>query len=270
MARWVPVWTLAVLLPATSAAQSRDDAIRMLLSGEYQRAAQTLRPLAEDPAGPDPGAQFLLAILYDFGHGVPRNVMRACGLYRQAAAARGPFSETAQTLGRMLLEDSPVPESMCSAGPWHDLPEASFTLGPNHSVRYTGDAIVVRYQDAERRIATGNLPGVVPLPVQYTPLDVTQPVRERRHFFQAFFWSPDNPSAPAAWELIWGISEVVGAEFVHGTFVRNVVTVAAPRPPTGLDLASLASLRIRAGGEVEWVTAGPDGKRGIVPRKDRQ
>jgi TPR repeat protein len=30
---------------------------------------------------PDPLAQFFMAMLYEGGHGVPRDTIRACGLY---------------------------------------------------------------------------------------------------------------------------------------------------------------------------------------------
>jgi hypothetical protein len=271
MWRWVPACTLFLLVPCTAAAQgSRDEAIRLLVAGDYQRAAQALRPLAEDSTNGDPAAQFLLALLYDTGQGVPRNVMGACGLYR-AAAAGGPFRQTAGELGRMLHEDSPIPERLCSVGPWHDRPAASFTLGPNHSVQYSSNTIVVRYQDAERRIVTGDLPGTVPLPVRYTPLDVTHPFRERRHFVQSFSWVPDNPASPASWTLTWGVVEIVGVELVHGAVERNVLMVAGAQRPTTTDVASLVRVYVNSSGEAEWtVTSGPNARSGILPRREQR
>ena len=116
---------------------------------------------------------------------------------------------------------------------------------------------------------TGNLPGVIQLPSLYTPLDVTHPVRERRHFLQSFWWSPDNPTAPASWELIWGLGEVVGAEFVHVTFARNVVTVAGAKPPADSNLGRLVRVHVGATGEPEWVIAGgPNARSAIVPRRE--
>lgn len=269
MGRWVRACSFFLLVPCAAAAQpSRDEAIRLLVAGDYQHAAEVLRPLADDPVKPDPAAQFLMAILYDTGRGVPRNVMRACGLYRQAAA-HGPFTQTAAELGRMLHEDSPVPEEMCSAAPAHELPDASFTLGPNHSVHYTSNSIVVRYQGDERRIMTGNLPGVVPLPVRYTPLDVTRPVRERRHFIQSFFWMPDRAEAPTSWALTWGISEIVGVEFVHGTFEKDVITVAGSQPPTGTDLGKVLRVHVSTNGEAAWVVvSGSNPRSGILSRRE--
>lgn len=271
MRLWLAVCALLLFVPCAASAQaSRDEAIRLLLAGDYQKAAQALRPLAEDPSTPDSSAQFLLALLYDFGTGVPRNVPRACGLYRQAAGANGPFMGIAALLRQMLQEDSPIPEQLCSPGPWHDQPEASFTLAPDHSVQYTANAIVVRYRGEERRIGTGTFPGMIPLPVIYTPLDVTNPVNERRHFFQSFVWSPDNAAAPAEWELIWGLSEVVGTELVAVTFVRNLLNTTGAKPPANLDLRSLAHIRVGAGGEPEWATTGPNARSAIVPRRERK
>lgn len=271
MRRSLQVCALVLLAPGTVAAQaSRDDAIRMVLAGDYQRAEQALRLLAEDPAKPDPSAQFFLAMLYDTGAGVPRMVMRACGLYRQAAGANGPFTHTAAELGRMLHEDSPVPEQMCSAGPWHELPEALFTLGVNHTVQFTRNSLVLRHEGTEKRVMTGTLPGVITLPPVYTPLDVTHPVRERRHFLQGFVWSPDHPSAPASWTLIWGLTEVVGVEYVHVTVERNLLTVGGARPPADVNLASFARVQVGASGEAEWVVgSGANARSGIVPRRER-
>ena len=41
MYRWLPVFALLLRVPGTAAAQTpRDEAIRLLLAGDYQRAAQ--------------------------------------------------------------------------------------------------------------------------------------------------------------------------------------------------------------------------------------
>ena len=270
MRRWVPVCTLLLLVPCVASAQSsRDEAIRKIVAGDYQGAAQLLRPLTEDPQKADPAALFLMAILYDFGQGVPRNVMAACGLYRQAAAAGGPFGETAATLDRMLREDSPVPEHLCATGPWHDVPDVSFTLGPDHTVQYSRNSIFIRYQGTEQKIVTGMLAGMIPLAPVYTPLDATQPIRERRHFLQGFYWSPDDPVRPSSWTLSWTVTEVVGTQFVHVTAERNVATAAGPKPPDLSSLGMLMRVHVGATGEPEWIIGnGPNARRGIVPRRE--
>ena len=270
MRRWAPVCALWLLVPSAASAQAPlDEAIQKMVAGDYHGAAQLLRLRAEDPQTPDPTAQFLMAILYDFGKGVPRNVMGACGLYRQAAAGTSPFRETAAMLDRMLRDDSPVPEHMCATGPWHDVPDASFTLGPAHTVTFTANTILIRHQGGERKIVTGLLPGVVPVAPVYTPLDVTHPVRERRHFFQSFYWSPDNPARPSSWTLLWGLTEIVGAEFVHVTFDKNVMTAAGPKPPDASSFARLIRVHVGATGEAEWVTGDAGNVRsGVVPRRE--
>lgn len=267
MARFV---TAFLLIPAAAFAQAtRDDAIRKMVAGDYQGAAQLLKPLAEDPGTPDATAQFLLAILYDFGQGVPRNVMGACGLYRQAAASGSPFSETAAALDRMLREDSPVPEHMCATGPWHQVPDVAFRLGADHTVHFTANRILIRYQGAEQQIGTGTSPGVVPLAPVYTPLDVTQPVRERRHFFQSFYWFPDKPATPSSWTLMWGLVEIVGSQYVHVAFDKNVTTVTGTRPPDASSVGQLVRVYVGTTGEAEWVVGdGPAPRRGLVTRRE--
>jgi hypothetical protein len=270
MRRWLAWPILLILVPCTASAQSsREDGIRLLLAGDYQGAARSLQPLAENATTPDPAAQLLLAILYDNGHGVPRNVMRACGLYRQVAAADGPFRQLAEELGRMLHEDSPVPDQMCAAGPWHDIPAVSFTLEPNHSVEITSNSIVVRYQGVERRVMTVTLPGAITLPIIHTPLTVSQPVREERHFLQTFIWVPDNPNAPTAWTLGWILNEVVGPDFIPITGERNVLAATGAKPPAAIDLSRLAGVRLDANGGVEWIIfGGANPRSGNVPRRE--
>ena len=279
MSQWLRLFAivLAVAVPHAAAAQphpspSREQAIRMLVAGDHQGAAKVLEPLAQDSSKPDPAAQFLLAILYDTGEGVPRNAMRACGLYRQAGSATSPFMQQAAELGRMLHEDSPIPGQMCSPGPWHDLPEATVTLGAGHTVQFTANTIVVRYRDREQRVGTGTLPGAIPLPIIHTPLDVTQPVRERRHFLQSFIWVPDNAVAPSSWTLGWILNEIAGAEFVPITGERSLLTVTAERPPSAVDLLRLATVRVGASGQPEWIIpagGGENVRTAAVPRRER-
>lgn len=67
------------------------DGVQAILRGDYQAAVRILRPLAdEDGPQPDPLAQFFMAILYDAGQCVPRNPVRACGLFLSAAKPANP------------------------------------------------------------------------------------------------------------------------------------------------------------------------------------
>jgi len=82
---------LTLLATPAAARSTTDEGIRAMVRGDYQAAARILRPLADPAAPPDPVAQFLLAILYDTGHG--GDTARACGLFLRAATPANPFRE---------------------------------------------------------------------------------------------------------------------------------------------------------------------------------
>jgi TPR repeat protein len=60
------------------------DGVAALARGDYQRAAEILKPIAEDWRSDDTAAQFFMAGLYDTGRGVPADPLRACALYMRA------------------------------------------------------------------------------------------------------------------------------------------------------------------------------------------
>jgi hypothetical protein len=261
-----------VLIPSWAGAQtSREDGVRALLRGDYQAAARILRPLAQNTAQADPFAQFLMAILYDTGLGVERDAFRACGLFLDAAKPANPLMQQSSQLSNILLEEfGPAASQFCAGGvTWPDRPPTTFTLGPNHSVVIAETSITVAYNGTETRTRTGGLPGMVPRPIRYTPLDVIRPVAARRHFIQFFIWLPDAPGRPSSWSLGWSLSEVVGGQYVPITGERSLVTVMGAQPPVTVDEAGLALVRVNANGEAEWVIAGSTNPRsGIVPWKD--
>jgi hypothetical protein len=261
-----------VLIPSFSRAQTpREDGIRALMRGDYQAAARILRPLADNTAQSDPFAQFLMAILYDTGQGVERNLFRACGLFLDAAKPANPLMQQSSQLSKVMLEQfGPAGSQFCVSGAtWPDRPPTTFTLGPNHSVVLAETSITVAYNGTESRTMTGGLPGMVPRPIRYTPLDVTRPVPARRHFIQFFIWVPDVPGKPSSWSLGWSLSEVVGGQYVPITGERSLVIVIGAEPPATVDEVSLAQVRVNANGEAEWVIAGSSNPRsGIVPWKE--
>jgi hypothetical protein len=78
VSRCLPLVALLVHVAGTATAQTTtEDGIRAAIRGDYQAAIRILAPLAEESTQPDPVAQFLLAILYETGHGVERNSSRA-------------------------------------------------------------------------------------------------------------------------------------------------------------------------------------------------
>ena len=75
---------LVVACATGSAADSYDDAVSAYDRGDYMRAAQLLRSLAEQG---DAEAQSKLGLMYAKGQGVPRDFARAYMWYTFAAAA---------------------------------------------------------------------------------------------------------------------------------------------------------------------------------------
>ena len=59
------------------------------MRGDYQRAAEILKPLAERSREPNGIAAFFMATMYDTGLGVGVDSMRACALYIMATNTRG-------------------------------------------------------------------------------------------------------------------------------------------------------------------------------------
>lgn len=259
--------------PVAAAAQtSTADGVHAFLRGDYETAAAILRGHAEHAPQPDPIAQFFLATLYDSGRGVPRNQMRACGLYLSAGSTANPLMPQALDIAEAIREPwaMAVRDLMCAPAtthPWSEAQPASFSLGPGHSVRIDASGMTISFEGVERRTMGQNGgPGLVFLPVQYTPLDVSQPVAVRRHFIQFFIWHRNDASDTSTWSLGWLLQEVVGAEMFMITGDSRLAIVTAPEPPAAIDTARAVSVRVNASGEAEWVINDPATARGgIIP-----
>jgi len=261
--------TLAVLLAQSPAGRlpPRDDGLTAFATGDYANAARILGPLADDSEHPDAVAAFLLATMYESGRGVERNLMRACGLFLKAASAGGPFGDQAVQLSRSLREELGRASEFCSAdAKWRPLPQASFTLGVEHTVTFGSDAILVRYRGQEGRMGIGALPDSLTLPPIYIPLDVTRPQRGRRHFMQSFTWWR---AAGSEWKLGWMLSEVVAAEILPVTGNPNLMTSEAAQPPDVIDFTALVRVRLSNDGEAEWaILGGPNPRSETVPWRE--
>jgi hypothetical protein len=61
------------------------DALDAFVSGDYQRAAEMLKPIAEAWSRRDHLAELFMATLYENGQGVPVDTVRACALYVRAS-----------------------------------------------------------------------------------------------------------------------------------------------------------------------------------------
>jgi hypothetical protein len=267
----LPAVLILILIPSLATGQTTtDDGLRAMLLGDYPGAVRILRPLADDASKPDAVAQFFMAVLYESGRGVERNRLRACGLFESAAKPSNPFREQASALVSAMRDEMGLMAQFCTAGTqWHSLPPTSFTLGPDHRIEITESGSTIYYNGSEHRTYGSGLPGFVPLPPRYTPLDVSRPVAARRHFIEQFVWAPDVPDKPSTWTLWWMLGEVVGGESLLVTTDRNMVTVIGTQPPATFDLAGVVRVRVNGDGEAEWqILSGPNPRSGIIPRRE--
>jgi hypothetical protein len=270
--RCVLTFALALSPVAAAAQTSTADGVHAFLRGDYETAAAILKVPAEHAQPPDPIAQFFLATLYDSGRGVTRNQPRACGLYLSAGSTANLLTPQALGIADVIREpwSTAARDLLCAPAnthPWSEPQPASFALGPRHSLRIDASGATIAFEGVERRTMGRNGgAGMVFLPVQYTPLDVSQPVAVRRHFIQTFIWHRNDASDTSTWSLGWLLEEVVGAEMFMITGDPRLTVVTAPEPPATIDTARVVSVRVNANGEAEWVVNDPASARGgIIP-----
>ncbi|HEY7056217.1 MAG TPA: hypothetical protein VH458_06825 [Vicinamibacterales bacterium] len=244
------------------------DGVQALIRGDYQTAARILRQLAEDTPTPDPTAQFFLATLYESGNaGGPPNIMRACNLYVAAARPENPLSSQSERLAQPIVEKLRGPLSQfCSGNSWNEFPPTTFTLSPDHWVRFDQAGTTVSYKGTQRvtRGQNGG-PGFVFPPMRYVPLDVSRPTPKRRHLFEFFVWMPNGSTGQTVWTLGWVLSEVNDADLVGVAGDPALLTVTSSQPPD-LDLSTVVRVGVNADGEAEWaIVTGPKQRGGVIP-----
>ena len=260
----------SVLATPISAQSTTENGIRAVLGGEYQTAARILRPLAGDPARPDPVAQFFLAVLYESGQGVPEDALRACILFAGSATRKHPFSaQAAANATRLRAGFGGFPS--CVADSWQDGPPQSFLLGSGHRVVITETSITVTQGDREHRTSHLVPRDAVLLPIRHIPLDVTRPIGKRREFFEWFHWTPDNQVTPSSWALSWILCEVASGGEVWFTGESNLLVARGPRPPASFDVSNLVRLRVNAKGEAEFaIMGGASPRTQVIPWQGKQ
>src|SRR5687767_15744160 len=83
---------------------SVDDGVVALARGDYPRAIEILKPIAEDWRWEDTAAQFFMAGLYNAWRGVAADPLRACALYARAGTRHeSPFGRQAMSLFGALV-----------------------------------------------------------------------------------------------------------------------------------------------------------------------
>lgn len=234
------------------------DGVVALVHGDYDRAVEILKPIAEDWRISDPAAQFFMAGLYEHRRGVPADPMRACALYMRAASnLDDPFGREATELVRPYVFRSPEFNEECQAlaftGFDNGFEPVTFYLGPGHSVEWTLTAVTVTYDDRTKRVPMSLAsPGARFLPLQHTELATGAMRSVARHFIELFLWRPSGMSGP--WELQWHVFEIVGDKVIPIDTSGSLVTVQgdAPPPRDSFDVREYAVLGVDDEGYPEW------------------
>lgn len=257
---FLPGAIIAAMVSDVSGQSRTADGVATLARGDYGRAVEILKPIAEDWRSTDTAAQFFMAGLYETGRGVPADPLRACALYMRAANNHDqPFGRQASALFAASIGRGPEFNEECqllaNVGFDNWFQPVAFDLGPGHFIQWTLAAATVTYDGRTNRMPMGFMwPGARFLPLQYTEL-ATGPTRSlRRHFIEVFVWLPSAPSGPP-WKLQWHLFEVVGEQIIRIDAASDpLATVEGDAPPAreSFEGREYAVVRVDDDGNAEW------------------
>ncbi len=152
-------FTLGLTAPAWA---GFDEGVAAFNRGDYATALREWRPLAEQGHAK---AQFNLGLMYNNGHGVPKNYPRAVKWFRKAAV-RG-HARAQHSLGFIYLTGRGVPNDNAEAVKWfrkaaeQGVAEAQYNLGfmyrKGHGVPQDWVRAYVWYDLAASRLPPGKL-----------------------------------------------------------------------------------------------------------------
>jgi hypothetical protein len=253
------------------------DGVVALARGDYQRAAEILKPIAEDVWTEDTAAQFFMAGLYDTGRGVPADPLRACALYIRASGKfEPPFERQASYLFAATmtrgLEFNEECQRLANVGFDSGFEPVTFDLGPRHVIEWTLAAATITYEDRKKRHPMPFAErGDRVLPLQHTELAAGPKRALMRHFIEMFLWQPSGKSGP--WNLRWHLFEVVRDEIIRIDTPDTLVALDGVTPPSRdtFDVRDYAVVRVTDDGNTEWaVLKGPyPGTRRIETEGER-
>lgn len=260
---WVRLFLTATITAATvtgvSGQTGTADGVAALARGDYQHAVEILKPIAEDWRSDDTAAQFFMAGLYEAGHGVPVDPVRACALYMRAMSASDkPFGRVAaRLLPALIMRGDDFNEEcqlLANIGFEHGFEPVTFDLGPGHFVEWKLTAATLTHRDSTKRVAMPIplVPGARFLPLQHTEL-AAGPTRSLiRHFIEVFVWQPLGLSG--SWHLQWQVFEVVRDEMIGIDTPTPVAIVEGDAPPSAksFNVRKYAVLRVDDEGNAEW------------------
>ena len=253
------------------AGSSRTAGVDAFVKGDYQRAAEILRPLAERwPGELDALSSFLVAAMYESGLGLPIDPLRACALTLRSSAhfpgdagATGWLSTLATEMFPLFFrplasENYRMCELLAAIGFEHGFKEETLALDSDHWVGFAlsgelhGIRAKVSFRGLEKSTDVPLLlsPGMRFLPIVHTELDAG-PAARRRHFIGIFTWST---ARPGEWDLFWSLSEIVGLETISIVPLEAVTTIRAESPTEEHWEAARPMTRVRLNdaGDVEW------------------
>ena len=238
------------------------DGLEAMKRGDFSRAVEILKPIAEDWRADDALAQLLLARLYEGGFGVAADPIRACALYRRASSKlETPIGQEAGENVRRFISRGKEFNDRCYELAWIGLANGfepvTFELTSENFVEWTTpNTATVTYANRTRQVSIPLwAPGARFLAIRHTQLATGALGSEIQHFIEAFLWEPSNASG--TWNLRWDVFEVVRDELlrIHTTNSSNfLVSVAAAVPPSrdALDVRDYAVLRVNNDGYAEW------------------
>ena len=258
-------------LPSAAAAQSArtEEGVAAFVQGDYARAIEILKPAAERWQLPyDNTAAFFMGLMYDNGLGVAADPLKACALFLRASVWQEKVAPALLFAVQALVDDfnsrlgPQIGQCMLLADiGFNRRPQkATFTLAAGHliSIEVSPErrepVAQIEYGSRLRDVELLGLPnmaGVQYLPFTVTELTSLRPRPERRHFLEAFVFLPVQA---ARWNLMWFVFEVVRDTLVQVT-AEDLQTVDGDEPPhyEATDLRRLASVRVNADGDAEWV-----------------
>ena len=136
--RWFLFAVLLIVACATgAAADSYEDAVSAYDRGDYTRAAQLLRPFAEQG---DALAQYNLGVLYRKGRGVPQDDVQARQWYEKAAVQGQVKAQ--YNLGTLYFNGEGVPKDYPQALRW-------FRLAADQGEAVAQTKIAIMYDDGQ-------------------------------------------------------------------------------------------------------------------------
>ena len=276
-----PLLVAAVLTASIDQAAAQTgtaEGVVALARGDYQQAADILKPIAEGWGAPDPMAQFFMATMYETGQGVPQNLLRACALYQRASGpSDNPFSAQAMKLHKALFRAHGVEwfqdcQILGTVGFDHRFEPVNLTLTPGHSIAWDLKGATITYQGKSKHVPMPlGTRGTVFFPVRQTDLASGDPGTPYRYFNEVFLWRPSEDRR--SWDLEWHLFEVVRDQLIRIDVTSGpVARLQFAEPPDWrfFDVRAYVDVRRAPDGRAEWVVLqGPRAGRGIIESRSR-